>query len=65
VGISLLGCKQFMTQYNLTPPTILPSLAVQEAKEKRRKVLEAARARRKIIYTRFHQKMQAQSQVTM
>jgi len=53
-----------MTNYHLTPPTILPSLAVQEAKEKRRRVLEAVRARRKIIYTRFHQKMQAQSQIT-
>jgi hypothetical protein len=53
-----------MTNYYLTPPTILPSLAVQEAKEKRRRVLEAVRARRKIIYTRFHQKMQVQSHAT-
>ena len=53
-----------MTQYNLTPPATLPSLVVQEAREKRRKVLEAVRARRKIIYTRFHHKMQAQSQAT-
>jgi len=36
-----------MTNYHLTPPTILPSLTVQEAKEKRRKVLEtAAKVRR-------------------
>jgi len=47
-----------MTNYHLTPPTLLPSLAVQEAKEKRRKVLEAVRARRKIIYTRFRKKIQ-------
>ena len=53
-----------MTAYNLTPPTILPSLVVREAKEKRRKVLEAVRQRRKIIYTRFYKKMQVQSQVT-
>ncbi len=44
-----------MTNYHLTPPTILPSLAIQEAKEKRRKVLEAVRARRKIIYQQFPQ----------
>ncbi len=53
-----------MTNYHLTPPTILPFLAVQEAREKRRRVLEAVRARRKIIYTRFQKKMQAQSQAT-
>ena len=47
-----------MTNYHLTPPTILPSFTVQEAKEKRRKVLEAVRARRKIIYQRFREKMQ-------
>jgi len=50
-----------MTEYNLTPPTMLPSLAVQEAREKRRKVLEAVRARRAIIYQRFQKKMQLQA----
>jgi hypothetical protein len=50
-----------MTNYHLTPPTILPSFAVQEAKEQRRRVLEAVRARRKIIYTRFKEKMQLQT----
>jgi len=50
-----------MTQYNLKPPSILPYLAVQEAKENRRKVLEAVRARRKIIYTQFREKMQLQA----
>ncbi len=53
-----------MTNYHLTPPTMLPSLAVREAREKRRKVLEGVRQRRKIIYTRFYRKMQAQSQIT-
>ena len=48
--------KQAMTNYHLTPPTMLPSLAVQEAKEKRRRVLEAVRQRRRIIYASFHQK---------
>jgi len=47
-----------MTAYHLTPPITLPSLAVQEAREKRRKVLEAVRARRKIISQRFAKKMQ-------
>jgi len=35
------------------------SLAVKVAREKRRKILEAVRHRRKLIYARFHQKMQA------
>ncbi len=48
-----------MKAYNLTPPTTLPSLAVQEAREKRRKVLEEVRARRKIIYTRYFTKLRA------
>jgi hypothetical protein len=38
--------------YYLIPPTILPSLAVQEAKEKRRKELEVARRARRENY--FH-----------
>jgi len=49
-----------MTEYNLKSG-ILASEVVQEAKEKRWKVLEAVRARRKTIYTRFYMKMQAQS----
>jgi hypothetical protein len=46
-----------MTNYHLIPATTLPSLAVQEAKEKRRHVLEAVRQRRKIIYQRFRERM--------
>lgn len=34
-----------MSADNLTPPAMFPSLAVQEAKDKRRKVLEAVRER--------------------
>ena len=45
-----------MTNYQLKPLTTLPSLASQEAKEQRRKVLEAVRARRKIMYQRFQEK---------
>jgi len=41
-----------MTGYNLKTG-ILPSLAVQEAKEKRREVLEEVQARRKFIYQRL------------
>ena len=49
-----------MTSYNLKP--IIPqSLFVQEKKEKRRKVLEGVRERRKIIYQRFHKKVQLQA----
>ena len=53
--------RQDMTNYHLTAPTTLPSLAVQEAKEKRRKVLAAVRQRRAIIYQRFREKMQLQA----
>ena len=35
-----------MTAYNLTPPTTLPSLAVQDAKAQRKLVLDAVRKRR-------------------
>jgi hypothetical protein len=42
-----------MTNYHLTPPATLPSHAVQEAREKRRKVLEAAEQSRKANYERF------------
>jgi hypothetical protein len=45
-----------MTNYHLTPPAMLPLLAVHEAKEKRRKVLETVRERRKIIYTNFYKR---------
>jgi hypothetical protein len=46
-----------MSEYHLTSPTtILSSLAVREAKEKRQKVLKAVRQRRKIIYKQFMKK---------
>jgi len=50
-GILLLP----ITDYNLKPG-ILPSLVTSEAKEKRRKILEEVRKRRKIIYQRFRAK---------
>lgn len=50
-----------MTNYHLTPRTTLRSLAVQEAKEKRRKVLEAARRVRRENYQRFTRKVLAQT----
>ena len=45
-----------MTAYNLTTPAPLPSLALQEAKEKRSRVLQGVRKRRRLIYQRFMQK---------
>lgn len=45
-----------MTAYHLTP-TSLPYPAFNEAKEKRRKVLEAVRERRKMIYARYWKKL--------
>ena len=57
-----------MTQYNLTPPTILPSLVVREAREKRRKVLEAVSKVRRANYHRFAEKkrrLQASSDFDM
>ncbi len=48
--------SQRMTNYHLTPPTILPSLAVQEAKEKRRRVLEKAANVRRANYHRYLEK---------
>ncbi len=57
-----------MTNYHLTSPTILPSFAVQEAKEKRRKVLEAAYQTRRANYRNFMQKkrqLQATSELDM
>ena len=50
-----------MSAYNLRPPATLPSLAVQEAKEKRRKLLEAARQTRRANYLRFSKKMRLQT----
>ena len=44
-----------MTDYHLKPG-ILPFLAIMEKKEKRRKVLEEVRKRRKIIYQKFMEK---------
>jgi len=44
-----------MTDYHLKP-AMLPSLMVQEKKEKRRKQLEEVRKRRKIIYQKFKAK---------
>lgn len=46
-----------MTAYNLTPPTTLPSLAWQETKEKRKKVLEAVRQRRAEAYKRLRERV--------
>jgi len=54
-----------MTNYHLIPPAMLPSLAVQEAKEKRRKFLEAVRERRKINYTNFYKKIRLQANSEM
>jgi hypothetical protein len=49
-----------MTNYNLKP--IIPfSLAVQEKKAARKKLLEEVRARRKIISQRFEKKRQLQA----
>jgi hypothetical protein len=50
-----------MSEYRLTPATTLPSLAAQEAKEKRRKVLEAVWQRRRENYRNFRKKMQLQA----
>ena len=45
-----------MTNYNLKPS--IPRSFAQEKREKRRKVLEAVRARRKEMYKQFQKKMQ-------
>jgi hypothetical protein len=52
-----------MSNYGLKA-VIPPSLASQEKKAAQKKLLEEVRARRKIIYARFHQKMQEQKQFT-
>jgi hypothetical protein len=44
-----------MTAYNVKP-ILFPSLVVQEAKEKRRRVLQGVWKRRRLIYQRFMQK---------
>jgi hypothetical protein len=49
-----------MTNYNLKP-IIPPSLATQQKKEERRKVLEAVRERRKEMYKSFQKKMRLQA----
>lgn len=45
-----------MSAYNFTPTTLSFSTNTQ-AKERRRKVLEAVRARRRIIYERYRKKV--------
>lgn len=45
-----------MSEYHLTPHTTLPSLTIQDAKEKRRKVLEKAMQTRRENYLRFMKK---------
>jgi hypothetical protein len=54
-----------MSEYHLIPATTLPSLAVQKAKAKRRKVLEAVWQRRKIIYSQFMKKRRLQAANTL
>ena len=53
-----------MTNYKLQA-IIPPSLVAQEKKDERRKVLEAVRARRKIIYQRISKKMPLQASSIM
>jgi hypothetical protein len=53
-----------MTNYNLKP-MIPPSLAAQEKKEQRRRVLEAVGKRRREIYKRYLKKMQLQADSEM
>jgi hypothetical protein len=48
-----------MTNYNLEPLTSLSALAAQEAKERRRQVLERAAQIRKANYERFLEKQRA------
>jgi hypothetical protein len=45
-----------MSEYMLQPST-LPFPSFNEAREKRRRVLEAVRERRKIIYQRYMKKL--------
>jgi len=53
-----------MTNDNLKP-MIPPSLAAQQKKEERRKVLDAVRERRKEIYKSFQKKRQLQADSEM
>ena len=53
-----------MTEYKFTSTTEPPTFSrseVEKRKEKRRKVLEAVRERRKINYTNFYKKIQTQT----
>ena len=50
-----------MTNYHLNPLTTLPSLAAQEKKAARKKLLEEVRARRAENYQRFEKKYQLQA----
>jgi hypothetical protein len=49
-----------MTAFHLIPPSTLPSLAVQEAKAKRRQVLARAARTRKANYLAFLKKRRLQ-----
>lgn len=42
-----------MSEYHITPPITLPSLAAQEARAKRKAVLARAAATRRANYQRF------------
>jgi hypothetical protein len=48
-----------MTNFHIPAPTNAPSLAAQEAREKRRQVLARAAATRKANYQRFMQRQRA------
>ena len=49
-----------MTNYHLKPPTDpLPTLAWQEAKARRRRVLEEVRRRRRILYRKLQERKNA------
>lgn len=48
-----------MTDYHQKPPQTLPSFAWQEAKEKRKKLLEAVRQRRAGLYQRMRNRNKA------
>lgn len=50
-----------MSEYHLTPATSFPSIAAQEAKEKRHQVLEAVWQRRRENYKRFMEKRRLQA----
>ena len=54
-----------MSDYHLASPALVPSLAVKEAREKRRKVLEAAWQRRRENYLAFLKKRRLQAANTL